>query len=185
MKAGARHLSPLDALAWSRSIGFVAPCRVFLAQLNLCCSFPMPCTGTIFGERTPHSSRHPFPLNVALVASTTSELDKATTSQQTITTCAGNGCSSAMCLFQHRSAPVPVRIGRRTALCGGGGARLVAREEVREDGYQCVSGRVAARGAAFRIERHHVFFFSTKNPGQKPFSFNIGEGSVIKGNLIS
>lgn len=25
-------------------------------------------------------------------------------------------------------------------------------------------------------------FFSTKDPGQKPFSFKIGQGSVIKGN---
>lgn len=28
-------------------------------------------------------------------------------------------------------------------------------------------------------------FWSTKDPGQQPFSFNIGLGSVIKGNLKS
>ncbi|KAL4197249.1 hypothetical protein AMTRI_Chr04g250160 [Amborella trichopoda] len=27
-------------------------------------------------------------------------------------------------------------------------------------------------------------FWSTKDPGQKPFSFKIGQGSVIKGKLI-
>lgn len=30
----------------------------------------------------------------------------------------------------------------------------------------------------------YVHFFSTKDPGQQPFSFNIGLGSVIKGDLI-
>ncbi|CAI0379127.1 unnamed protein product [Linum tenue] len=42
--------------------------------------------------------------------------------------------------------------------------------------------KVTVHCTGFELNRTPLFlYFSTKDPGQQPFSFNIGKGSVIKG----